>query len=338
MAGKGKAYGHDKSWKQAKSTDTYEGGVTGHEVTAYPWKGFTSYEAGQDATIHDDDGQLDWYGQDTGTGETMDIGGQSHDIHWSGTITTRFADSDGTEHVEELIYTYTSEGYYVIPMDGSAFDGGSTIRCFQGGWNDTDGIDYDEVICFTPGCRIDTDRGPVAAAALRLGDRVQTADNGYQRLRWIGRSDLPGLKRIAANLHPVRLRRDAFGPGRPARDIAVSPQHRFCLPGGDMLFHSEEILAPAKGLVDGRRVLRDRAAAGLSYIHLLFDRHEVIFCEGMATESFQPSPRNMKVLSRQARTRLQREIGTDPPEYIAARPVLRPWEAPLLFQARAGLS
>lgn len=308
------------------------------EATVYEWQGFTTYGEGKPATFSDDDDRLDWFGQDTGVAETLTIDGETHTVRWSGTITTRFKDSDGDEHTEDLIYTYTSNGYYVVPMADSQFDEGSTIRCFEGGWSDTDGIAYDEVICFTPGCRIETDRGPVAAGALRAGDRVQTADNGVQPLRWTGRSDLPGFRRIAGNLHPVHIRKDAFGPGRPARNIAVSPQHRFCLGGGDLLFHSEETLVPAKGLIDGRRVLRHRAMAGISYVHLLFDQHEVIFCEGLATESFLPTPRNLSTLSHRARARLHKAIGRVPAGYVAARPVLRPWEAPLLMQGMAGLS
>lgn len=355
MASKGYGHGKSKGQAQAKGKEHDEAEDTGHEdgegkapeteaittdhdVTVYAWKGFTTYENGEAATITDDDDQLDWHGQDSGIGETLTVDGETHDVHWSGTIETRFKDSEGNSHVEEMVYTYTSDGYYVVPMKDSAFDEGSTIKCFKGGWDDTDGIDYDEVICFTPGCRIDTDRGPVAAGTLRAGDRVQTADNGYQPVRWIGRSDLPGLHRIAANLHPVRIRKDAFGPGQPARDIAVSPQHRFCLAGAGALFGAEEMLAPAKGLVDGRRVLRDRAVAGISYVHLLFDRHEVIFCEGLATESFQPTPRNMKTLSRPMRSALRREVGLQARGYRAARPVLRPWEVPLLARAGPGLS
>lgn len=323
----------DRDWNSAS-----DGTVTTYGATAFQWKGFTSYGEASQVTISDDDGQLDWLWQDTGAGEVMTVDGQALPIHWSGTIGTRFTDANGQEHVEDLIYSYTSGGYYILPKAGSAFGEGSTISCFTGGWQDTDGISHDEVICFTPGCRIDSDRGPVPAGALRAGDRIQTADNGYQPLRWIGRSDLSGVKRIAANLHPVRIRKDAFGPGRPARDISVSPQHRFCLGGAGMLFGTEEILAPAKGLVDGRRVLRDRAMTGIGYVHLLFDRHEVIFCEGLATESFQPGPRNRASLSPRNRRALDALLGAGSAGYTAARPVLRPWEVPVLARMQPGLS
>ncbi|WP_420398287.1 Hint domain-containing protein [Nioella sp.] len=301
-----------------------------YEMTAYKWAGFTQYSDSVDFTVTDDDDQLDWYGQDTGSAEMVSIDGVGHSIQWSGTIETRFEDSDGHVHTEEIVYSYTSDGYYLIPQADSAFDEGSTIRCFSGGWSDTDGIDYDEVVCFTPDCRIDTPRGQVPVAALRPGDMLLTADNGPQPLRWIGRSDIAGLKRVAGDLHPVLIRKDAFGPGRPARDIRVSPQHRFCLGDAALLFHDEEMLAPAKGLVDGSRVVVDRSARPVSYVHLLLDRHELLFCEGMQTESFQPAFRTMAMMDPRTRSDLARAIGDRMAHYTAARPALRPWEAPLL--------
>lgn len=301
-----------------------------YEMTAYKWAGFTKYSDSVDFTVTDDDDQLDWYGQDTGSAEMVSIDGVGHSIQWSGTIETRFEDSDGHVHTEEIIYSYTSDGYYLIPQADSAFDEGSTIRCFSGGWSDTDGIDYDEVVCFTLDCRIDTPRGPVPITDLCPGDMLLTADNGPQPLRWIGRSDIPGLKRVAGDLHPVLIRKDAFGPGRPARDIRVSPQHRFCLGDAALLFHDEEMLAPAKGLVDGARVVVDRSARPVSYVHLLLDRHELLFCDGVQTESFQPAFRTMAMMDPRTRSDLARAIGDRMAHYTAVRPALRPWEAPLL--------
>ena len=316
------------SWGSAGNSKA--AAIETHEATAYQWKGFTTYDDAKAVTISDDDDQLDWYGQDTGAAETMTVDGQVLSVQWSGTIKTNFTDSDGAAHSEEMIYTYTSNGYYLIPKAGSSFDEGSTIKCFSGGWEDTDGIDYDEVICFTPACRIETAQGPVAAGDLRPGDLLQTPDTGLQPLRWIGRSDLPGLKRIAAGLHPVRIRKDAFGPGQPARDILVSPQHRFCFANAALMFHADEVLAPAKGLIDGARVTEDRSAQGISYIHLLLDRHEILFCEGVATESFQPALRTMALMAPRARADLARVLGGDLGRYAPARAALRPWEAPLL--------
>ncbi|MGI3184636.1 Hint domain-containing protein [Nioella aestuarii] len=302
-----------------------------HELTAYKWAGFTQYSGTVEFTVTDDDDQLDWAGQDTGSAETVSIDGNIHEVQWSGTIETQFVDSDGQVHTEDLVYSYTTDGYYIIPQEGSAFDAGCTISCFPtNSWKDMDGIDYDDVVCFTPDCRIETKRGPIPAGALREGDLLHTADNGLQALRWIGRSDIPGLKRVARDLHPVLIRKDAFGPGQPARDIRVSSQHRFCIGDAALMFHNEEMLAPAKGLVDGNRVLHNRSARAVSFVHLLLDRHELLFCEGVQTESFQPSYRTLAMMAPRTQMSLARALGDRMAAYQAVRPALKPWEAPLL--------
>ncbi len=302
--------------------------VTEHTVRVYPWQGFTTYHDAQDAVISDDDDRLDWIGQDTGAAETLTVEGEVHEVRWSGTIETQFQDSDGEDHSEEMVYSYTSNGYYVIPTEGSAFEDGSRICGFEGGWEDTDGIDYDEVICFTPNCLIDTARGPVPAGALRPGDLVQTADHGWQPLIWTGQSALPGLSRVAGNLHPIRIRRDAFGPGCPARDMIVSPQHRICFPGDGLHVPEPEVFVTAKALVDGTRVVQDKGLAGITYVHLLCERHEVIFSEGVATESFQPAPRILQTMAPDMRRSLTPHLSERMRQ--AARPTLKPWEAALL--------
>lgn len=323
---------HHHSKSDADHADTTE-----HAVKVYAWQGFTSYANAQEAVITDDDDTLDWAGRDSDGSETLTVGGDTHDVQWSGTIETTFEDSDGTEHSEEVIYSYTSDGYYMIPMAGSAFDEGSTVTGFAGGWHDTDGIPYDEVICYTPDCRIETARGPVAAGRLRPGDRVQTADNGWQPLVWVGQSTVPGLARIAGNLHPIRIRRDAFGPGCPARDMLVSPQHRICFPGDGLHVPEAEVFATAKALIDGSRVAQDKGLREITYVHLLCDRHEVLFSDGLATESFQPAPRILRTMAPSLRRSLAPHVRDKMQR--AARPTLKPFEAVLLRDTPAmGLS
>ena len=79
------------------------------------------------------------------------------------------------------------------------------------------------VPCFTPGTAILTPSGPVAIERLRPGNLVTTADNGPQRIRWIGTRS---LDRHTLQAHPafrpVHLSGPAFGA---ERDLLVSPQH-----------------------------------------------------------------------------------------------------------------
>ncbi len=96
----------------------------------------------------------------------------------------------------------------------------------------------------------------------------------------------------ADGLKPVMVRAGAFGPGCPARDMIVSPNHRFL--SGDKktpwLGQGGESLIAVRELVDGRRVLSAQML-GVSYLHLLFNAHEVILADGTWTESFHPDDR-----------------------------------------------
>lgn len=119
-----------------------------------------------------------------------------------------------------------------------------------------------------------------------------TRDNGLRRIYWIGRRDL-GLAELRAEkaLQPVLIRAGALGEGQPSRDMIVSPNHRMLqlldpMPGTRRQ-SADEVLVAAKHLVDGRRV-RKAQTLGVSYLHILCDRHQVILANGAWTESFHP--------------------------------------------------
>lgn len=136
--------------------------------------------------------------------------------------------------------------------------------------------------CFASGTRIATTRGEVAVEDLEVGDRVQTMDSGLRPIRWIGRRQVSGLGEFA----PIRFKAGTFGN---VRDLLVSPMHRILVRGwqAELYFGDEELLVPAKHLVNDDSVMR-HPMEQVEYFHLLFDQHEVIFSDGAATESFYP--------------------------------------------------
>ncbi|PYF13169.1 hemolysin type calcium-binding protein [Rhodobacter viridis] len=160
--------------------------------------------------------------------------------------------------------------------------------------------------CFIPGTLIETKRGRVAVETLRLGDRVLTRDNGYQAIRWIGRRRLKASDLAAApHLQPVRIAAGALGEGLPEADMLVSPQHRMLISGAraELLFGEAEVLAAAAhmvGLPGITRVQRDE----VTYLHLMFDAHEIIRAEGAWTESFQPGDHTLSGLDAPQREEL----------------------------------
>lgn len=190
--------------------------------------------------------------------------------------------------------------------------------------------------CFTPGTRITTDRGEVAVEDLRLGDRVLTRDNGYQPLRWIGRRDLSLADLIVKPaLRPVEISAGALGAGLPLRSMKVSPQHRMLIEGAraEILFGDLEVLVAAAHLTVLSGV-ETRLTAGVSYIHLLFDQHEILCAEGAWTESFQPAMRmvdGMELAQRTEIATLFPELANEDFDYPAARLSLKSHEAKVLL-------
>lgn len=163
------------------------------------------------------------------------------------------------------------------------------------------------VICFTPGTRIRTERGEVPVEEIAEGDRVQTKDNGLQQVLWKGEKRISGARLYALpELRPIRLRAGALGVDRPEDDLIVSPSHRMLVKGAKAraLFNADEVLVRASDLVDDRYVLRDLTLPAVTYVHLLLPRHEVVFANGLETESFHPAGEALDSVEAHSRDRL----------------------------------
>lgn len=191
------------------------------------------------------------------------------------------------------------------------------------------------VACFTPGVMIMTPQGEVAVEEIVVGDQVMTLDHGAQTVRWIGARQLQAADLAARpGFNPVRITAGALAAGLPEQDLLVSPQHRMLLSGAhaEMLFGEPEVLAAALYLVNERGVRREYPQA-VTYIHLMFDRHEIIRANGAWTESFQPGDltlSGMGVAQRDELLALFPEVEMIGEAFAAARPSLRAFEAEIL--------
>ncbi|MGH1413197.1 MAG: Hint domain-containing protein [Pelagimonas sp.] len=168
-----------------------------------------------------------------------------------------------------------------------------TVQMYDGSLVSFSNID--DVICFTPGTRILTTTGYRAIETLQLGDMIITRDHGPQPLRWTGSRTVLARGKTA----PIRIDPSLFGGDRP---LLVSPQHRMLLEGyqTELMFGTDEVFAAACHLENGRDVARVPGEL-VTYIHLMLDQHEVIFAEGMATESFFVGTEALKALHPHAR-------------------------------------
>ena len=152
------------------------------------------------------------------------------------------------------------------------------------------------IACFTPGAKIATLRGETYVQNLVAGDKVVTRDNGVQDIRWIGRKKVDWRIMTAyPHLKPVLVRQGSLGNDLPERDLMISPNHRVLVANQRtaLQFDEAEVLVAAKHLVGGLSV-QSIDSIGTTYIHFMFDRHEVVLSDGIWTESFQPTDTSLK--------------------------------------------
>ncbi len=180
------------------------------------------------------------------------------------------------------------------------------------------------VVCFTPGTLIETPAGSRPVETLAAGDAVLTSDNGPQILRWIGRKRVPARGRHAPVSIPV-------GPLGNRRSLLLSPQHRILLSDARLTpyFEVSEVLAPAMGLA-GYAGIRRAPQEAVDYIHLLFDRHELLFANGLRAESlYLPADHQLDEDAASEIAALCPEVSAKGLHKAPARPLLKPWEVAL---------
>ena len=222
-----------------------------------------------------------------------------------------------------------------IGATGGTFNG--FVHAKDGNEDDFNADPSPVVICFAGGTIIDTDLGPRPVESITEGDLVVTQDNGLQPVRWIGSRRLDSIDLMRhPQFYPIRIAAGAMGGGLPYCDLTLSPQHRvqLCDWRAEYLFAESKVLVAAKHLVDGARITVDDTVAAVTYCHLLFDRHEIVFADGIEAESFRPGPASLAALSDEARAELHAiypDLADAPDSYgDPARALLRRWEGELL--------
>ncbi len=164
---------------------------------------------------------------------------------------------------------------------------------------------FDVFVCFGAGTQITLSDGltkPVEK--LCQGDLVMTADHGCQEVRWIGSRKLckAQLSR-KPELCPIRISAGALGAELPVTDLIVSPQHRILVRSkiSERMFGEKEVLVAAKHLLDLPGIETVRELGEVTYYHILFDQHEIVFANGAETESLFTGPEALKSIGAAAR-------------------------------------
>lgn len=233
------------------------------------------------------------------------------DIHLLGnqTKTINVMENDQFENTAQVTVTHIN-GVAVSPGDTVTLQTGQTVGLnangsltLVGDGNDEDFtftykvedaltgetdvamVTVEAVPCFVAGTLIElADGRSVPVETLCPGDMVLTHDNGPQPLRWIGHRRVPAEGKFA----PIDIAANTFGDHDR---LLLSPLHRVLIRDvlAELLFGEREVLVAARDLVNDQSVRRVEGGE-VEYIHILFDEHQVVYSQGLATESFLPGP------------------------------------------------
>ncbi|MCQ0092945.1 Hint domain-containing protein [Roseovarius sp. M141] len=220
------------------------------------------------------------------------LGRAGHAVHLDATLTMMTATGTTTELLVlvEVDGASDVEAIYALPLSQLTPRTDYTLV----------GIDrsnararFAEVACvsFARGTHVTMASGAqVMIEDLTVGDMVLTRDDGPRPLRWIGSNTV----RAVGDFAPVRIRAGALNN---ENDLTVSPESRlFIYQRSDALGAGRaEVMVRARHLVNGDAIAQQHGGF-VEYFQLLFDDHQIIYAEGIATETMLVDPRTRTVL------------------------------------------
>lgn len=188
------------------------------------------------------------------------------------------------------------------------------------------------VPCFAKGTLIQTPTGQRAVETLRVGDLVTTMDNGAQPIMWLRHATQP-LLRAERDKKPVLIKAHSLAPDQPSMDLIISPQHRVLVGQNEQLqdIFVEPALTASKALTACSGVRHMMGRIEVEWFHFAFQRHEIVFANGCATESLLLGSMVLAGLSHRERQALRAKFGAtclkSPLNGPTARPVLKVQDA-----------
>lgn len=214
-------------------------------------------------------------GQDHSVGPGSEVGQPGDQINLEARYGLMAPDGD---RVELLILTLGRDRY-VLPLSPIGAKVDYTLLTVEPA---PESLQLADLLClsFARGTMITLASGSQRAIeSLTPGTEVLTRDHGRQPIRWIGHARLRAVGAFA----PVVITAGTLGNGG---DLILSQHHRVFvyqrnrLPG----LTTSELLVQARHFVDGEAVYL-REGGFVDYFSLVFDRHEIIYAEGVPSES-----------------------------------------------------
>lgn len=161
------------------------------------------------------------------------------------------------------------------------------------------------ILCFCEDTLIDTPLGPRRITDLQSSDMVLTQDAGPQPIAMICETT---CEAPPPDLRPVVIKANAIAPGVPLTDLRVSPQHRILMRGWQtqLLFGEEELLVPAKALINDQTILTAPPVEKVRYFHLGLERHHLVRAHGLVSETLHAGHVSASGISGAARAEMFR--------------------------------
>ena len=125
---------------------------------------------------------------------------------------------------------------------------------------------------------------------------MQTRDHGVQPVRSVGTA----VRHAKGPNAPIVIAKGAFGNHEA---VTVSQNHRILIRSAkaETMFGDAEILVAAKHLLCAKGVSKQADGKPITYVHFMFDQHEIVQVGGLESESFHPSQYALKGLENKQR-------------------------------------
>jgi Ca2+-binding RTX toxin-like protein len=255
---------------------------------------------------------------DGGTGSDRIDGGDGNDILTGGAGADWFAGSGFGGGAADVITDFQVADGDVIDLsayfatlddvvaattdlgDGSisiSLGGGSSVQVLNTSIGDLQAANLN-VLCFTAGTSILTADGKKTVETLTIGAQIVTQSGEAKPLISLNIRNLgPDELFSRPKLWPIVIDPGALGTNIPSEQLCVSPQHRILVNSKiAQRMAGEPVLVPAKSLLPLPGISQPEPTKGVTYVHLVFEQHEVVQANGCWSESFFPGDQAMQAL------------------------------------------